>query len=190
MNTKTVTEKKVLNLEWQKLESNLSRQLINYEKCLDTGLKQRIALVNNNLEQNQAINKAQDRLIARSQTLEQERVGIVKEFCMSLLKNGYGSFLNDEAIKCEELYPYMPEEIAETIKNQVALLKTKVAQIKELHTINVALIQSARTINHATIQIITGLSDKKPAQQSKTYGTNGQMVQNKKQKISLYSRKV
>jgi len=171
------------------LLQNLERQIKLLEKSEEICLRQRRALVNNNLEENIEINKEQDHMALSLEKEEKERIRLMKKIIQVSLGSRSKLKVNPAEVKCETLYPLMTDALAGRLLKLKNILTKKIEAIRRINEINYVLVQNSRNIIQATLTIITGISGREEKKKSRTYGAAGKINQFTKQKVRLFNRK-
>ena len=188
MSTETLPKKKLVSeQDVQNLVRNLTQQIDLFEEVLDLGLRQRFALVNRNLKENQIVNQEQDIIAAKLEQLEKNRIHITKK----ILIIGEGIDIQDpQNINCDDLYPHMSSEQEGWIEDLRSHLKNKIAKVTQLHNINSVLIQNSFDLNQASLEIMSSLASKADKPQNKIYGDSGKAQIQKKSDFHFVNKKV
>jgi hypothetical protein len=168
-----------------KLVANLQAQHQLYLSYLDQANRQRMALVNRRLSENQSVNMEVDLLVNSLAGLEDERIALTAAI-VGPHKTGAAS----TPVKREALYPLVSPESAGLLKAaREALLKT-VADLKHALAVNQALVENGSRIVHTTIGIFTSVVGRSKSEKMNTYTALGNVKVAKLQIRNLVNRSV
>jgi hypothetical protein len=192
MLTRSVESRPVREGEVQALARNLKTQIELFSDCIDLSLKQRKALITNDLEANRQVNKQQEKLGLALEKAEKDRMEISNQIFYG--KDNHNSSQEEfwkgrPVIKCEMLYSRMTLEHKDLIEALRIELRKKIQKVRELNHTNTALIQNSRNIVQATINIISSLAGGGDSRKRITYGAEGKLNSKHKGKVNLYNRK-
>jgi FlgN protein len=155
---------------------NLHAQHEAYAAYLELANRQRIALVNRNLAENQNLNGEIDILLASLVT-----AGIL------------GPRLAGAAstpAKCEAIFPLVSAGKAARLKDCRDKLVASMADLKRVLATNSALVENGSRIVHATIGIMTSVAGRTKIEKMNTYTAKGNVHLGKMQLRNLVNRSV
>jgi hypothetical protein len=155
--------------EWIGLESALERMATDYDKFRDLSLKQRKALIENNIPALSAVLLEMED-VADSIFLMDDR----RRMHMEILSEG----CEKEILNLEDLLDEWPSYEASSLRENAKRLRGIRAEIEALAKVNAVLIRSSREFLQATVEAIVRGPNSKRAMQ-KAYGSNG-MIQREK----------
>jgi hypothetical protein len=171
----------------ERLEANLRAQLGLYREYLAAGDRQKTAMVNRRLADNQAINAEIERLLGGLGALEAERLDIVSRIAAA--RPGLPS--DPAAVKCEALCAHFGPGLARRVLDARAALVESVADLKRLMAVNRALVENGSRIIHTTVGIMTSVVGRtKDDKMATTYTRKGAINVGKVQVRNLINRSV
>ncbi len=180
-----VAEPKVdRNALCEKLITNLRAQHGLYVDYLEQAKRQRMALVNRRLAENQNVNHEVDKLINSLAGLEEQRL----EITAALLgrKSGDAS----TPAKVDSIYELVRADLAAELKQCRNDLVDTVAELKQVLATNQALVENGSKIIHTTIGILTSVVGRGKAERMNTYTAKGNVNVGKVQIRNLVNRSV
>ena len=170
----------------ESLEANLRAQLSLYRDYVETANRQKMAMVNGRLAENNEINVASEHILITLGALEADRAGLVEKIasgCAGLSRNPAG-------VKCELLYPFFSPGLALSIKSTRASLLKTVEELKRVMAVNQALVDNGTRIIHTTIGIMTSVVGRTRSEKMSTYTKKGAINVGKVQVRNLFNRSV
>lgn len=167
------------------LISNLESQLKLYVAYIVQANRQRMALVNRRLVENQDVNQEVDRLLNALGGLEENRIRITNSIIGPRLMGAAST-----PVKCEAIYPLVSAEKAKRLKECRNLLTASVGELKQTLATNQALVENGSRIVHTTIGIMTSVVGRSKAQKMNTYNAKGDVRVGKIQIRNLVNRSV
>ncbi len=183
----------VPSLEWEQQAShligNLEKQCECYGRYRELTAQQRLALIRNNLAENQQVNEAADALCDELTHLEQQRISLTNRI-LGRVEIPFSSRPPAPPAKCEDLYPMLSDEKADKLRMARQQLQTLIAELKKDLEVNAALAENARKIIHTTIVIMTSVVERPDEKRMAVYGKQGMVRSSQSQVRSLYSRTV
>ncbi len=203
----------------EELIKNLEIQLDLYTHYLEQANRQRLALVNRNLNENTDANVESERLINSLANLEADRIFITEkilgiesksntkklsksEIGNRNLKNSdleklpiYGGNTLAEAkslgmVKCEDIYPLLSESQALRLKACRNSLVKATTELKQVLNINMALVENGSRIVSTTVGIMTSVVGRKKNEKMNTYTAKGNVHLGKIQIRNLINRSI
>ena len=159
----------------KKLAVYLKEQRLLYEELLKKAQNKQEAIVKNNLELIEALNREEDKLIIEISAAEKERIRYIEDnpeiFGADVLK-----------MTMEELKKVLPEDILPDFEQETEMLLGVLKELKAINAENAELIKQALRIINVTINTIAG------AEGSPGYGrdNNTQAAKNR----NLFDRKI
>lgn len=137
-----------------------------YEKFLLYSEKQRKDIVNNDLDELNATNRAIDEALTETQELEQQRL---------LFMGHLELHAGQKFAKADEIHLALKTPESEVLVEAVNHLKMVLEKVAKSHQVNQRLIRSSREFIRSNMAIITGHKNRGRQQKFNTYGTSGQM---------------
>jgi hypothetical protein len=169
----------------ESLIGNMEAQLKLYIAYIVQANRQRLALVNRRLVENQDVNHEADRLLNDLAGLEEERIKIT-ESIVGPRSMGAAS----TPVKCEAIYPLVGADPAKRLKECRDALVEAVGQLKHALSVNQALVENGSRIIHTTIGIMTSVVGRTKAEKMNTYTAKGDVRVAKLQIRNLVNRSV
>ena len=167
------------------LIANLDAQNGVYIAYLEQANRQRLALVNRRLAENQDVNEETDRLLNTLSGLENERVTVTAGILGPRLAGAAST-----PAKCEAIFPVVAPEQAARLKDSRDALVASVAELKRVLAINMALVDNGSRIIHTTIGIMTSVAGRSKTDKMNTYTAKGNVNVGKMQIRNLVNRSV
>ena len=167
-----------------KLTDNLKAQLALYVAYLEQAKRQRMALVNRRLTENLDVNHEVDKLINSLASLEEQRI----EITVAILGRKTGDA--STPAKVDAIYPLVRADLAASLKECRDALVVAVADLKQVLTINQALVENGSKIIHTTIGILTSVVGRTKTERMNTYTSKGNVNVGKVQVRNLVNRSV
>ncbi|MDB5103579.1 MAG: hypothetical protein JWP91_1268 [Fibrobacteres bacterium] len=167
------------------LIGNLSAQLGLYLAYLEQADRQRKALVNRRLEENQDVNHEADKLLNSLANLEDERLAVTAKLLGPRLAGAAST-----PAKCEAIYPLVSPEKASRLKECRDALVAAVGELKRVLSVNQALVENGSKIIHTTIGIMTSVAGRSKTDKMNTYTAKGGVNVGKMQLRNLVNRSV
>lgn len=152
-----------------------------YEKFLLFSEKQRKDLVNNDLDELNATNRAIDEALTETQELEQERL---------LLMGHIELHAGKKFAKASEIHEELKIPESEQLVLAVAELKQVLDKVAKSHQVNQRLIRSSREFIRSNMAIITGFKNRGKQQKFNTYGTTGMIKKSSLGPIGVMNQEV
>ena len=169
----------------EELIVNLNAQLALYVDYLAQANRQRLALVNRQLEANTDANVESERLIGSLNILEEERVRIT----VKILGSAH-SVPGALQAKCEAIYPLLSPARAGRLKACRDALVKATGEVKHVLGINMALVENGSRIIHTTVGIMTSVVGRTQSEKMNTYTAGGSVRVGKVQIRNLFNRSV
>lgn len=169
----------------ENLIANLAGQQELYAAYLHLANRQRIALVNRDIAENQYVNGETDKLLNALASLEAERVSVTAGILGPRLAGAAST-----PAKCEAIFPLVSADQAARLKDCRDSLVASVAELKRALAINSALVESGSRIVHATIGIMTSVAGRTKIEKMNTYTAKGNVNVGKLQLRNLVNRSV
>ncbi len=178
---KILAEKFIRNLESQ------AKAYMEYKAVCE---QQRMALVNNQLEENQAVNRSLESITPKLDQMNRDRQEI-SHAILDLEPSNLRRFRmqSDKPIKCEKIVSLVDSEYTERILKARDLLVQNAKAAQQLNQINISLVENARKIIHTTVAIVTSVANRGKQDLQGTYGSDRHRHEVKKQVRSLFSCK-
>jgi hypothetical protein len=167
------------------LIANLDAQQELYAAYLHLANRQRIALVNRDLAENQEVNGETDKLLTALANLEEERVSVTAGILGPRLAGAAST-----PAKCEAIFPLVSADQAARLKDCRDSLVASVAELKRALAVNTALVENGSRIVHATIGIMTSVAGRTKVEKMNTYTAKGNVNVGKLQLRNLVNRSV
>jgi hypothetical protein len=167
------------------LIANLDAQQELYAAYLHLANRQRIALVNRDIAENQEVNGETDRLLTDLAALEAERVSVTAGILGPSLAGAAST-----PAKCEAIFPLVSADQAARLKDCRDALVASVAELKRALAVNAALVENGSRIVHATIGIMTSVAGRTKVEKMNTYTAKGNVNVGKMQLRNLVNRSV
>ncbi len=171
------------------LIGNLQKQREGYVRYLELAGRQRLALIRNNLEENQRTNEESDALCDELTHMEQQRLALTDRI-LGRVDSPFPTRTPQAPAKCEEIYPLLDVAQADRLREARARLVEVTATLKEHLDVNRSLAENARKIIHSTIVIMTGVVSQPEERRLAVYGKQGKVRAPQSQARSLYNRTV
>lgn len=169
----------------ESLIGNMEAQLKQYVAYIVQANRQRLALVNRRLAENQDVNHEADRLMNNLAGLEEERVKITASLVGPRLMGAVST-----PVKCEAIYPLVGADQAKRLKECRDALLEAVGKLKQALAVNQALVENGSRIVHTTIGIMTSVVGRTKAEKMNTYTAKGDVRVGKLQIRNLVNRSV
>lgn len=159
----------------KKLLADLNEQKDLYKILLEKAHSKQEAIIKNNLQTIENLNKEEEKIIADIAAIENRRI--------QYIENNPGIF-GEDAMKLtmEELKDRFPEEIRQDFNSDIAKLMEILKELKTVNSENSELLKQALRIVNVTINTITGADD------SSGYGKDKNQAGNKTR--NLFDRKI
>lgn len=170
----------------ESLEANLRDQLSLYRGYVDAANRQKLAMVNGRLAENNALNTESELILSRLASLEAARTDLVGK----IISSRSGQVQSAAQIKCEVLYPLFSPELARRIKAARTSLLLTVEELKRVMTVNRALVENGSRIIHTTIGIMTSVVGRGKTERMSTYTKKGAINVGKVQVRNLFNRSI
>jgi hypothetical protein len=167
------------------LIANLAAQEGLYAAYLDQANRQRMALVNRQLAENQDVNHESDLLLNSLAVLEEERMAVTAKILGPRLMGAAST-----PAKCEAIYPLVSAGKAARLKERRDALVAAVGELKHVLAINKSLVDNGSKIIHTTIAIMTSVAGRGKMEKMNTYTANGYVNVGKMQLRNLVNRSV
>jgi hypothetical protein len=164
---------------------NLHAQHEAYAAYLELANRQRIALVNRNLAENQNLNGEIDILLASLAGLEADRAAVTAGILGPRLAGAAST-----PAKCEAIFPLVSAGQAARLKDCRDNLVASMADLKRVLATNSALVENGSRIVHATIGIMTSVAGRTKVEKMNTYTAKGNVHLGKMQLRNLVNRSV
>lgn len=168
-----------------RLTANLGTQLGLYRNYRAQAERQRRALVNRRLSENQDANAEIDKLLNSLGALEEERLSLTRAL-LGPERAGTAS----ASAKCEAIYPLVSAAAAARLKECRDALFAAVGELRAVLAVNQALIENGSTIIRATIGILTSVAGRSKADRMGTYTAKGGVNYGRLQIRNLVNRSV
>ena len=168
-----------------RLIGNLRSQLELYAEYRALAERQRLALINRKLADNQEVNAAAERSLGALAGLEEERIGLV-EAILGPRKAGDAS----TPAKCEAIYPLVSAGAAARLKECRDALVEAMADLRGILAVNRTLVENGSKIIHTTIGILTSVAGRSKADRMGVYTAKGAVTYGKVQIRNLVNRSV
>jgi hypothetical protein len=168
------------------LVENLEAQRRVYSAYLAAAEKQKLALVNNRLSENQAVNEEAERVLSNLSGLESDRLGIAER----ILSARPDLAPSAAQLRCESLYSALEPLLARRLMEARAALRKAVDELQRVLAVNAALVENGSRIIHTTIGIITSVVGRTRADNMSTYTKKGSVNVGKVQIRNLINRSV
>lgn len=168
------------------LEANLRDQLSLYREYLEAANRQKLAMVNGRLNENNALNTESEIILGRLGSLEAARTDLVGKIVST--RPGLGQ--NPAQIKCEVLYPLFSPSLAQRIKAARSALFLTVEELKRAMSLNRALVENGSRIIHTTIGIMTSVVGRGRTERMSTYTKKGAINVGRIQVRNLINRSI
>lgn len=157
-------------------------QLVDqYKIYLDLADRQRMAIVNNEIEDLNATNIELDQFGQSIVEIEDRRHFILGEI---------SELLGVEVTNIHELAHHYHGDIIESLTSKVAELKLLLKEVRLKNLTNHKLVQNSREFIRSSIGIISGYTKQSKANQFQTYGNNGSMGNKVQQTRLLINRSI
>lgn len=171
----------------ESLEANLRAQLALYGGYVESANRQKLALVNGRLAENQGVNAESERILSALGALEADRIGLVEKIAAARP----GLPAEAAKVKCEVLYPFFSPDLALRVKAARASLLKTVEELKRVMAVNQALAENGSRIIHTTIGIMTSVVGRnRNEKMAATYTRKGAINPGKVQIRNLVNRSV
>jgi hypothetical protein len=170
----------------EELIKNLDAQRGVYEKYLAAAEKQKLALVNNRLAENQEVNEESDRVLSRLSGLETERLSIAER----ILSARPDLAESAAQLRCEALCPELEAPVSDRLLGARAALRRSVDSLKSVLAVNSAMVENGSRIIHTTVGIITSVVGRTRTDNMSTYTKRGSVNVGKIQVRNLINRSV
>ena len=168
-----------------RLIANLRSQLELYSAYRALAERQRLALVNRKLADNQEVNAEVEKLLNSLGGLEEERIGLTDAIL------GPGKAGSAPApVKCEAIYPLVSAGSAARLKECRDALVGTMEELKRILSVNRALVENGSKIIHTTIGILTSVAGRTKADRMGVYTAKGGVTYGKVQIRNLVNRSV
>ncbi len=167
------------------LISNLATQQEVYAAYLEQANRQRLALVNRLLQENEEVNAESDMLVNSLASLEQERLSVTARILGPRLAGAAST-----PAKCEAIYPLVSAAQAARLKERRDALVASVGELKRVLNVNLALVENGSRIIHATVGIMTSVAGRGKLEKMNTYTAKGNVNVGKMQLRNLVNRSV
>ncbi|MEO6094851.1 MAG: flagellar protein FlgN [Fibrobacteria bacterium] len=167
------------------LIANLAAQQELYAAYLHLANRQRIALINRNIAENQDVNGETDVLVTALAELEAERATVTAGILGPRLAGSAAT-----PAKCETIFPLVSVDQAARLKDCRDSLMASVAELKRALAINSALVENGSRIVRATIGIMTSVAGRSKVDKMNTYTAKGNVNVGKLQLRNLVNRSV
>lgn len=168
------------------LLANMREQCNAYATYLVNAEKQRMALVNHKLEDNQALNLEAEHMVSALTSLETARLRIVER----MLEAHPELAPAPAQLRCESLIPLINGELAGRLQEVRASLRGIIETLQRVLNVNAALVENGTRIIHTTIGIITSVVGRSRADKLTTYTRKGAVNVGKVQIRNLINRSV
>ena len=163
--------------EWQGLKAALEKMLLDYTRFKELALKQRKALIENDIPTLTAV-QADMEIVADAVFLMDDR----RRMHMEILSEAG----NRELVNLRELAELWPDLDFKPLEETAAKLRAIRQDIEAVVRVNAALIRSSRNLIQTTVEAIVRGPKK---HQQKTYGSTGTMNLEKAPARNLVNRK-
>lgn len=166
--------------EWQGLKASLEKMLVDYGHFKVLALRQRKALIENNVAELTVILTEME-TVAEAVFLMDDR----RRMHMELLSDAG----NREMVNLRELAELWPELDFKPLEETAAKLRALRSEIEGLVKVNAALIRSSRALIQHTVECIVQGPRSKNAKSQKGYGSDGAITRDKLPARNLVNRK-
>lgn len=170
----------------EELVRNLEAQTRVYGAYLAAAEKQKLALVNNRLEDSQDVNVESERVLAQLSGLETERLGIAERILAARPDLAPAA----AQLRCEVLYSCLDPLVARRLQEARASLRKGIDALQRTLAVNSALVENGTRIIHTTIGIITSVVGRSRTDNMNTYTKKGAVNVTKVQVRNLINRSV
>lgn len=167
-----------------RLIANLRAQLALYSEYRAHAERQRLALVNRRLAENIDVNALVDSLLTKLSGLEEERLRLTD----SILGPRAGAA--STPAKCEAIYPLVSTGCAARLKECRDALVEAVGELRQVLSVNQALVENGSKIIHTTIGILTSVAGRSKADRMGLYTAKGAVNYGRVQIRNLVNRSV
>lgn len=167
------------------LIANLESQHGIYSAYAAQVARQRMALVNRDLDGQRNANTEAERLLNALGALEEERVAVTGRI-LGARNTGAAA----TPVKCEAVYPLVDPAQARRLKECRDALVGMVGGIRQALELNRTLVENGRSIIHTTIGIMTSVVGRTKADKMNTYNAKGGVRVAKLQIRNLVNRSV
>lgn len=168
----------MMHLIFDELAQVLRTLRVYYGEYLELGVRQRQAVVHNQLDAIQEINESVDRFVFRVEELERERLAL-----MDRIQTSSGL----EIQRLSDLRMHYQGAELERMLTEADGLREVLAQVKDRNQVNQKLIKSSREYVRQTLAIVTGYVSPKPEKSFATYGRTGRVQVPRSQDIRLFT---
>ncbi len=138
-------------------------------------------MVNNDLEELNAVNRKIDVNVTQIQEYENQRI-----YLKSQLEEAEDRTFENIA----EMHKYFENEYSDQLFLEVKKLKELLGKVSYKNRINQGIIKSSREYIRSTMAIVTGYGGKKQDRKFATYGNQGKYSQTSKQARSFVNKEV
>lgn len=157
-------------------------QLTNgYEQYIEIAKQQRYALVNNDMEALNLVNRELDEFSQMIAELERNRIYLMGQL---------GEVDGVEIVNVKDLVQHYDHPTAHDIYDAVKKLKNILVEVRKSNNTNHSLIQNSREFVRSTMALVTGYHTREKSNKFQTYGNTGSINSNKKQIRTLYNKEV
>jgi hypothetical protein len=168
------------------LAANLDAQRAVYAEYRAAAEVQKLALINNRLEETRSVNGDAEKALSSLAGLESERLAIVA----AILEARPGLAPAAGHLRCEALYPALEPAQARRLRDSREALRKDVDDLQRLLAVNAALVENGSRIIHTTIGIITSVVGRSKTDKMSTYTKKGGVNVGKVQIRNLINRSV
>ena len=167
------------------LITNLVEQHQAYATYLELANRQRLALMNRRLAENQDLNHESDLILNKLGALEERRGALTAEILGPRLAGAAPT-----PAKCEAIFPLVSPEQAVRLRDARDTLVATMGELRRVLAVNTALVDNGSKIIHTTIGIMTSVAGRTKADRMNTYTARGNVNIGKVQLRNLVNRSV